>query len=113
MGRYEESKALSSFITPKEEKPMRKVTVFLCSLALVFSMVGVAGANSFTHTQSLDEAIVEGFTELVSLVDSISEVTDDIFNKATLEISGEEIDSDQNENVVLEKVVAKLTTGGY
>jgi hypothetical protein len=87
---------------------MKKSTVFLFSLALVFAAVGISGAISFSDTQSLDEAIGEGPTAPFLLAGSDPEFPYETLDGAALKISVD-MDSDQNAATVSEEVLVNLT----
>jgi hypothetical protein len=94
---------------------MKKVTVFLCSLAMVFCVAGVAGAISFSETKTLNELMYEGgdtFSYWHSTPGDF-EVPFDTVESATLKIVGSFVSSDNNVVEVSEQFVGNLTTGFF
>ena len=100
---------------------MKKYLMFLCSVILVFGIVGGANAIPFTDTQVLDETIGEGPVAEYFWGDTITyshatpidfEVPWDIVNSAELEISGYWIDGDDDTVEVSGTAVGTLESGG-
>lgn len=100
---------------------MKKLTILLFSLALVFCVGGVAGATLYTATEVLDVTIGEGPLAQFVWGESFSyqhktpsdfQVPWDVVNSATLTITGYWIDGN-NDSVSVESVaVGTLTPGG-
>jgi hypothetical protein len=100
---------------------MKKISVFLCSLALFLTLTGLAGAITFTDSETLNVWMGEGPFAQGVLVDSYTyshetpldfAVPPDTANSATITINGYFVDSDQNQVSVSGTGVGTLMTGG-
>lgn len=101
---------------------MKKVIIFACGLLLALNMVGVAGALTFTNTQTLNATLGEGpVAQFLGLSNSITyqhttpsdfQVPWDVVNSASLTIAGYWIDGDNDPVNVQGTAVGTLNPGG-
>jgi hypothetical protein len=101
---------------------MKKLTVLLCSLALVLGIVGYADALLFTNVQTIDKCLAEGPIANIFTTDKVTyqhatpgdfEVPPDTVNSATLEILAQYVNGNNDVVTVKGSAVGNLNSGGW
>jgi len=101
---------------------MKKLTILLCSLALVFGIVVNADALLFTDIKTIDKCLAEGPIANIITTDKVTYqhstpsdfgVPPDTVNSATLNILAKYVNGNNDEVVVEGSAVGNLSSGGW
>ena len=101
---------------------MKKITILLCSLTLVFGIVGYADALLFTNVQTIDKCLAEGPIANIFTTDKITYqhatphdfgVPPDTVNSATLKILAQYVNGNNDVVSVEGSAVGNLDSGGW